>query len=70
MMTFVDLFLFVNASLLISVLRLVGLCGTLQSNLESHMNIIQASQRNFRQTLESKLDGLRETNVQLIKSFK
>uniref|UniRef100_A0AAZ3RSU2 Coiled-coil domain containing 180 n=1 Tax=Oncorhynchus tshawytscha TaxID=74940 RepID=A0AAZ3RSU2_ONCTS len=49
---------------------LVGLCGTLQSNLESHMNIIQASQRNFRQTLESKLDGLRETNVQLIKSFK
>uniref|UniRef100_A0A4W5QDV3 Coiled-coil domain containing 180 n=1 Tax=Hucho hucho TaxID=62062 RepID=A0A4W5QDV3_9TELE len=49
---------------------LVGLCGTLQSNLESHMNIIQASQRNFRQTLESKLDGLRETNIQLIKSFK
>ncbi|KAL0979728.1 hypothetical protein UPYG_G00188780 [Umbra pygmaea] len=49
---------------------LVRLCGSLQSNLERHMNVIQESQRHFRQTLEAKLDGLRESNVQLMKSFK
>uniref|UniRef100_A0A3P9A2R7 Coiled-coil domain-containing protein 180 n=2 Tax=Esox lucius TaxID=8010 RepID=A0A3P9A2R7_ESOLU len=48
----------------------VGLCGTLQSNLENYMNVIQELQRHFRQTLESKLDDLRKSNVKLMKSFK
>ncbi|KAJ7995229.1 hypothetical protein DPEC_G00242370 [Dallia pectoralis] len=49
---------------------LIGLRGVLQSNLEKHMNVIQESQRHFRQTLEAKLDSLRVSNVQLMKSFK
>ncbi|KAK1792189.1 hypothetical protein P4O66_012146 [Electrophorus voltai] len=50
--------------------KLVKLCASLQTNLAEHMNIIQESQREFRQNVEVKFGGLRKANAQLIKSFK
>ncbi|XP_028850301.1 coiled-coil domain-containing protein 180-like isoform X2 [Denticeps clupeoides] len=49
---------------------LVKLRRTLQSNLEKHMNEIQTSQRQFRHKLDQRLDELRESNAQLMRSFK
>lgn len=50
--------------------RVVKLGASLQTSLAEHMNIIQESQRHFRQSIEVKFEGLREANAQLIKSFK
>ncbi|XP_015222465.2 coiled-coil domain-containing protein 180 isoform X1 [Lepisosteus oculatus] len=49
---------------------LVGLCGSLQSNLDKHMGLIQTSLRQYRQKLESTLGRLRESNAEFIKSFR
>ncbi|XP_076144475.1 coiled-coil domain-containing protein 180 [Alosa pseudoharengus] len=49
---------------------LVNLSGTLQSNLEKHITVIQESQRHFRQNIEQKLDNLRGANAKLIKSIR
>uniref|UniRef100_W5MAG3 Coiled-coil domain containing 180 n=1 Tax=Lepisosteus oculatus TaxID=7918 RepID=W5MAG3_LEPOC len=49
---------------------LVGLCGSLQSNLDKHMGLIQTSLRQYRQKLESTLGHLRESNAEFIKSFR
>ncbi|XP_063043494.1 coiled-coil domain-containing protein 180 isoform X2 [Engraulis encrasicolus] len=48
---------------------LINLSAALQSKLEKHINVIQASQRQFRQQLEEKLQDLREANVQFMKSI-
>ncbi|KAL6465394.1 hypothetical protein MHYP_G00255270 [Metynnis hypsauchen] len=50
--------------------KLVKLCASLQTCLVEHMNVIQESQRHFRQNIELKFEGLREANAQLMKSFK
>ncbi|XP_036454190.1 coiled-coil domain-containing protein 180 [Colossoma macropomum] len=50
--------------------KLVKLCASLQTSLVEHMNVIQESQRHFRQNIELKFEGLREANAQLMKSFK
>ncbi|XP_030647705.1 coiled-coil domain-containing protein 180 [Chanos chanos] len=49
---------------------LIKLHDSLQSKLEKHINTIQILQRNFRQKLEMKIEGLRESNAQLMRSFK
>ncbi|KAL4646513.1 coiled-coil domain-containing protein 180-like [Arapaima gigas] len=49
---------------------LVTLCRRLQSQLEKHTGLIQTLQRNFRQSLELKLEGLRQSSIQLIQSFR
>ncbi|XP_048045163.1 coiled-coil domain-containing protein 180 isoform X2 [Megalobrama amblycephala] len=46
------------------------LCTSLQTSLDKHINIIQTLQRDFRQKMELKMEGLREANVQIMKSFK
>ncbi|KAI4898344.1 hypothetical protein NFI96_024571 [Prochilodus magdalenae] len=50
--------------------KLVKLTASLQTSLVEHMNVIQESQRHFRQNIEVKFEGLREANAQLMKSFK
>ncbi|XP_062873992.1 coiled-coil domain-containing protein 180 isoform X2 [Trichomycterus rosablanca] len=50
--------------------KLVKLSTSLQTSLVDHMAVIQKSQRQFRQNLEIKFEGLREANAQLMKSFK
>ncbi|KAL2079811.1 hypothetical protein ACEWY4_025555 [Coilia grayii] len=49
---------------------LVNLSAVLQPNLEKHINVIQASQRHFREKLEQKLQDLRGANVQFMKSIR
>ncbi|XP_046904045.1 coiled-coil domain-containing protein 180 [Hypomesus transpacificus] len=49
---------------------LVGLCATLQTSLDKHVEVIQMSQRQFRHSLEAKLEGLRQGNAKLLTSFK
>ncbi|XP_077087784.1 coiled-coil domain-containing protein 180 [Siphateles boraxobius] len=46
------------------------LCTSLQTNLDKHISIIQTLQRDFRQKMEFKMEGLREANVQIMRSFK
>ncbi|KAG1957044.1 hypothetical protein F2P79_007257 [Pimephales promelas] len=43
---------------------------SLQTSLDKHINIIQTLQRDFRQKMEFKMEGLREANVQIMRSFK
>lgn len=50
--------------------RLVKLSASVQSSLAEHMNGIQELQRQFRQNVEIKFEGLREANAQLMKHFK
>ncbi|KAF4074532.1 hypothetical protein AMELA_G00240320 [Ameiurus melas] len=49
---------------------LVKLSASVQSSLAEHMNGIQELQRQFRQNVELKFEGLREANAQLMKHFK
>ncbi|XP_053509895.1 coiled-coil domain-containing protein 180 isoform X1 [Ictalurus furcatus] len=49
---------------------LVKLSASVQSSLAEHMNGIQELQRQFRQNVEIKFEGLREANAQLMKHFK
>ncbi|XP_051748617.1 coiled-coil domain-containing protein 180 isoform X5 [Ctenopharyngodon idella] len=46
------------------------LCTSLQTSLDKHINTIQTLQRDFRQKMELKMEGLREANVQIMRSFK
>lgn len=50
--------------------RLVKLSDSLQISLAEHTNDIQELQRQFRQNLEMRFEGLREANAQLMKHFK
>ncbi|XP_076854168.1 coiled-coil domain-containing protein 180 isoform X2 [Brachyhypopomus gauderio] len=50
--------------------KLVKLSASLQTNFAEHMNVIQESQRHFRQDVEVKCEGLREANAKFMKSFK
>ncbi|XP_050966695.1 coiled-coil domain-containing protein 180 isoform X2 [Labeo rohita] len=43
---------------------------SLQTNLNKHISIIQTLQRDFRQKTEFRLEGLRDANVQIMRSFK
>ncbi|XP_073688966.1 coiled-coil domain-containing protein 180-like, partial [Garra rufa] len=43
---------------------------SLQTNLNKHISIIQTLQRDFRQKTEFRLEGLRDSNVQIMRSFK
>ncbi|KAM6954483.1 coiled-coil domain-containing protein 180 [Aplochiton taeniatus] len=49
---------------------LVNLSQTLQASLKQHIKVLQASQRHFRKTLENTLDSLRNSNAQMLSSFK
>ncbi|XP_003198708.3 coiled-coil domain-containing protein 180 isoform X1 [Danio rerio] len=50
--------------------KLNRLWNSLQSSLDKLISVIQISQRDFRQKIEFRMEGLRESNVQIMRSFK
>lgn len=50
--------------------RINKLRTSLQTNLNKHISIIQTLQRDIRQKTEFRLEALRDSNVQIMRSFK
>ncbi len=61
-----------NLTLILAIFihRINKLRTLLQTNLNKHINTIQTLQRDLRQKTEFRLEALRDSNVQIMRSFK